>query len=138
MAGDTVDKEIEDRFGGLLGIGLGDTPALKMTVDVHPGKAVHQGAAGNLHPFRIRRAQLSLHGGLRLPGPSAPARPWPNAWTRWHGAAADRDGIKPIRANGARGLTADISHPRRYVVASRRASATDCMPWPLPFLREPL
>ena len=68
MAGDTVDKEIEDRFGGLLGIGLGDTPARKMTVDVHPGKAVHQGAAGNLHPFRIRRAQLSLHGGLRLPG----------------------------------------------------------------------
>ena len=63
--GDAFDEEIEDAFRGSLGVRSGDAPARKMAVDVHPGEAIDQRAAGDLHPFQVRRAQLPLRKRLR-------------------------------------------------------------------------
>lgn len=51
-AGDAFDEEIENAFRGALGVRAGDAPARKMAVDVHPGEAVNQRPAGDLHLFR--------------------------------------------------------------------------------------
>src|SRR5712691_11984838 len=59
-SGNARDEQIEDRLGGALGFGYGDTPARKMTVDVHPGKAVNQRAAGDLDPLQVGDAQLAF------------------------------------------------------------------------------
>src|SRR6202163_4811550 len=65
MLCDAFDEEIDDRFRGALGLRVGDAPARKMSVDVHPRKAVNQSAAGDLDLLQIRRAQLALRAGLR-------------------------------------------------------------------------
>ena len=54
-----VDEEVEDPFRRPLGLGVRHAPARKMAVDVHPGKAIDQRAAGDLHPLQVRRAQLA-------------------------------------------------------------------------------
>src|SRR5260370_8053710 len=58
--GNALDEQIEDRLGGTLGLCFGDTPARKMTVDVHPGQAVNQSAAGDLAPLQVGDAQLAF------------------------------------------------------------------------------
>src|SRR5881397_1746161 len=63
--GDSLDKEVEDRLGGLLGLGACDAPARKMAVDIHPGKAIDQRPAGDLDPLEIRRPELPRRKGFR-------------------------------------------------------------------------
>ena len=57
--GAPLDEEIEDRFRGPLGLGAAYPPARKMTVDVHPGKAIDQRPAGDLHLLEVGRAELA-------------------------------------------------------------------------------
>jgi len=55
VIGDSVDEEIENRFGRLSGIRRTDTPAREMTVDVHPREAIDEGTGGDLHAVMALR-----------------------------------------------------------------------------------
>lgn len=56
--GDALDEEVEDRLGGHRRFALRDTPARKVPIDVHAGKAIDQSTAGELDPFQVGRVQL--------------------------------------------------------------------------------
>src|SRR2546429_8112956 len=62
--GDSLDKEVEDRLGGLLGLGACDAPARKMAVDIHPGKAIDQCPAGDLDLLEVHSAELARRKGF--------------------------------------------------------------------------
>ncbi len=57
---DALDEQVDDRLGGGLGVGIRHAPARKMTVDVHPRKAVDQRAGRRSHLLQVDRAQLAL------------------------------------------------------------------------------
>ena len=76
--GDAFDEEIEDGFRGALGLGAGDAPAWKMAVDIHPGEAIDQSAAGDLVTLAL------LPGATATPPPGVPARRVPDELS-WEG-----------------------------------------------------
>ena len=55
----SLDKEVDDRLGGLFGFGAVHTPARKMPVDVHPRTAIDQRATGDLDLLQVQRAKLA-------------------------------------------------------------------------------
>src|SRR4029079_11711051 len=57
--GDPLDKKIEDRLSSPLRLGGAHPPPRKMTVDVHPGKAVDQRPTGDLHLLEVDRTELA-------------------------------------------------------------------------------
>src|SRR5262245_6703352 len=52
LSGDAGDQEIEDRLCGPLDV-VAIPPPRKVTVDIHPGKAIDQRPSGNLNGLEV-------------------------------------------------------------------------------------